>query len=371
MNLHNLYVLKTAKMTHHEISNHRLGAQKLDKTSHNSPEEIVKHLGAIQAQDYAMSKWAVGSRCTASEKEIEEAINSGKIIRTHILRPTWHLVAADDIYWMLDLSGPQVKRIILADTKKHGYDEKEFDKINSAIEKMLAGNNHLTRDEIMDELNFKKNPDNYFLSPVLIMMYAELEGLVCNGKMKGKQITYALLEERVSKPKYKLTKEEGLIQLALRYFSSHGPATITDFSWWSGFPQTICKQIINAFSLQLNSVVINGKTYWFENDYSPKNSLDQSVHFLAAFDEYLISYKNRESSILLEHQPKAFTKNGVFKPTILKNGKVIGTWKRTIKKDHIKIETEFFDATENHKKAFFFEGIRNFENYFKSKIIIE
>ncbi|PXY44439.1 winged helix DNA-binding domain-containing protein [Flavobacterium hydrophilum] len=358
-------------MTHHEISNHRLVAQKLDKTSHNSPEEIVKHLGAMQAQDYAMAKWTIGSRCDSTEREIEEAINSGKIIRTHILRPTWHLVSSEDIYWMLDVSGPQVKRIILAETKKYGCDEKEFDKINSAIEKILAGNNHLTREEIIQELNVKKFSGDYKLSPVLIMMYAELDGLVCNGKMKGKQMTYSLLEERVPKPQSKLTKEEGLAKLAKRYFESHGPATLLDFSWWSGFPVTICKNIINAIELQLNHFTVDNQVYWFGKEYAVDNKFDESVHFIAAFDEILISYKTREVSILPEHQPKAFTKNGIFKPVILENGKVIGTWKRTVKKDHTKIETDFFNETESHKKAVLFEGIKSFENYLETKVIIE
>lgn len=359
------------QMTHEEISNLRLASQKLHKTNAYSPEEIVRHLGAIQAQDYAMAKWAIGSRCDATEKEIEEAINSGKIIRTHILRPTWHLVAAEDIYWMLDLSGPQVKRIILAETKKYGCDEKEFDKINSAIEKILAGNNHLTREEIIKELNVKTFSGDYKLSPVLIMMYAELDGLVCNGKIKGKKMTYALLEERVPKPKNKLTKEEALAKLAQLYFESRGPATVSDFSHWSGFSATICKSVINTISLQLNSFAIDNQQYWFGKNYPNPDNFRESIHFLAAFDEYLISYKNRESSILLEHQAKAFTKNGIFKPSIVENGKVIGTWKRTIKKDHVKIETDFFNQTEMNKKQLLFEGIKSFENYLETKIFIE
>ncbi|WP_269233948.1 winged helix DNA-binding domain-containing protein [Flavobacterium flavigenum] len=358
-------------MTHYEISNLRLASQKLHKTNACSPEEIVRHLGAMQAQDYAMAKWAICSRCDATEKEIDEAINSGKIIRTHILRPTWHLVAAEDIYWMLDLSGPQVKRIILAETKKYGCDEKEFGKINSEIEKILAGNNHLTREEIINELNVKKFSGDYKLSPVLIMMYAELDGLVCNGKMKGKKMTYALLEERAPKPKSKLTKEEALAKLAKRYFKSRGPATVADFSHWSGFSATICKSTINAISLQLNSITIDNQQFWFGKDHPNPDNFPESVHFLAAFDEYLISYKNRESSILLEHQPKAFTKNGIFKPTIVENGKVIGTWKRTIKKDHVKIETDFFNQTEMSKKQLLFEGLKSFENYLETKIFIE
>ncbi|WP_264552973.1 winged helix DNA-binding domain-containing protein [Flavobacterium sp. N2038] len=357
-------------MTHQEISHHRLVSQKLYKTSPFSPQEIVQHLGAMQAQDYAMAKWAIGSRTDATEKEIEEVINSGKIIRTHILRPTWHFVAAEDIYWMLDLSAPQVKRFTNSAGKKYGYDSKKFDEANAFIEKLLSGNNHLTRDEIMQELNIKKASNDDFLSAA-IMMNAELDGLVCNGKMKGKQITYALLEERVSKPKTKLSKEESLAKLAQRYFESHGPATLLDFSWWSGFPPTICKSVINAIELQLSSITIDNQQYWFKQDHTDADNFRESVHFLPAFDEILISYKTREAAILQEHQSKAFTNNGIFKPVIMENGKVIGTWKRTIKKDHAKIETQFFNETETDKKQLIFKGIQSFENYLETKIVIE
>ena len=353
-----------------KIAQLRLISQKLHKTTHSTPQEIVQHLGAMQAQDYAMAKWAVGSRCDASEKAIEEAINSAQIIRTHILRPTWHFVSADDIYWMLDLSGPQVKRIVTSYVKKYGYNAKKLDQTNAAIQKILAGNNHLTREEIMQELSITKASGPDHLSGP-IMMYAELDGLVCNGKMNGKQMTYALLEERVPKTQGRLTQEEGLIKLALRYFESHGPATLLDFSWWSGFSPTSCKNIINAIELQLNSITIEDQKYWFKNDISTEDDFRESIHFLPAFDEILISYKSREASILPEHQPKAFTNNGIFKPIILENSKVIGTWKRTIKKDHAKIETQFFNETENHKKAILFEAIKPFENYLGTKIQIE
>ncbi|OIV42348.1 winged helix DNA-binding domain-containing protein [Flavobacterium johnsoniae] len=357
-------------MTHSEISHHRMVSQKLFNTEKCSPQEIVHHLGAMQAQDYAMAKWAIGSRCDASEKEIEEAVNSAQIIRTHILRPTWHFVSAEDIYWMLDVSGPQVQKMTLSAAKKYGYDLKKLEQTNSKIEKLLAGNNHLTRDDIMKELDIKKSSKEDFLATA-IMMHAELEGLVCNGKMKGKQITYALLEERVQKPKTKLTKEDGLAKLALRYFESHGPATLLDFSWWSGFSPTICKNTINAIELQLNIIEIENQAYYFVNQLSDEKLFRESVHFLPAFDEILIAYKTREASILLEHQNKAFTNNGIFKPIILENGKVIGTWKRTIKKDHAKIETEFFNETESSKKEILFDGLKAFENYLETKIVIE
>lgn len=357
-------------MTHSEISHHRLVSQLLYKTANLSPPEIVHHFGAMQAQDYAMAKWAIGSRCDAAEKEIEEEINSGKIIRTHILRPTWHFVSPDDIYWMLDVSAPQVKRFTASAAKKYGFDSKKLDQLNNSIEKLLSGNNHLTRDEIMQELGIKKTSKEDFLSAA-IMMNAELDGLVCNGRMKGRQITYALLEERVKKPKIKLTKEEALNKLAKRYFESHGPATVLDFSWWSGFPPTTCKKAIDAIMLQLESAEIDNQIYYFVNQSIDTYNLKKSIYFLPAFDEILISYKTREASILPENHSKTFTNNGIFKPIIIENGKVIGTWKRTIKKDHAKVETAFFDETESSKKQILFEGIKSFENYLETKIIIE
>ena len=356
-------------MIHSEISHYRMVSQKLYQENQCAPQEIVKHFGAMQAQDYVMAKWAIGSRCSSSEKEIEEAINSAQIIRTHILRPTWHFVSPDDIYWMLELSSPQVKRLFATMAKEHGFDEKKFDQVNAAIEKLLAGNNHLTREEIMQELNIHKKAGD--LSPVIVMMNAELDGLVCNGKMKGKQITYALLEERVPKPKTKLSTEEALAKLALRYFESHGPATVHDFSWWSGFPATICKKTINAIELQLENITIDNQQYWFKKGLRDEGNFREGVHFLPAFDEILISYKTRDASFNTEHQSKVFTNNGIFKPIILENGKVIGIWKRTIKKDHAKIETEFFNETESSKKEILFEGIKAFETYLETKVVIE
>lgn len=358
-------------MTHPEIAFLRMASQKILKTDFHEPQEIVKHLGAMQAQDYVMAKWAIGSRCDASEKSIEEAINSGKIIRTHILRPTWHFVSVDDIYWMLDVSGPQVKKIVLSAAKKNGFDQKKLDKVNSSIEKILAGNNSLTRDEIMQELDVKKNSGEGFFNSTIIMMNAELDGLVCNGKMKGKQLTYSLLEEKVPKTYVKLTKEEGLAKLAKRYFESHGPATLIDFTWWSGFPATTAKLAVHSVESELDSIEVDGKKYWFKKGLPSEINTPKSIHFLPSFDEILISYKTREITIAKEYQANAFTNNGIFWPIIIEDEKVIGTWKRATKKEHTKIETNFFETISDDKKNLVLKAIAPFESYLEAKIVIE
>lgn len=353
-----------------KISQIRMQSQKLLENRPYAAEELVSHMGAMQAQDLTMAKWAIGSRTTTTENEIQDALNSFRIIRTHILRPTWHLVAAEDIHWMLDLSAPQVKKFTTSLAKKYGFDEKKLDQTNAAIEKLLAGNVHLTRNEIMQELNIKKNTEHGFLGATL-MMNAELDGLVCNGHVKGKQMTYTLLEEHIAKPSSKLNPEEALRKLAKRYFESHGPATLQDFSWWSGFSPTLCKQVLHSLTADLNFIKVNHQTFWFGTSLTDQNQSSQSIHFLPAFDEILIAYKSREASISLEHQPKAFTNNGIFKPIILENGKVIGTWKKTSKKDATQIETCFFTEKTNSEKDILFKGINILENYLQTKITIE
>ena len=353
-----------------DISHHRLVAQKLYKTLPSSPQAVVAHLGAIQSQNYAMAKWAIGSRCDASEKVIEQAINSAQIIRTHILRPTWHFVAAEDIYWMLDMSGPQVKRIVTAYAKKYGFDAKQLDQMNTSIEKILSGNNHLTRDELMQELDLKKAYGEGSFGG-LIMMYAELDGLICNGIMKDKQNTYALLAERVAKPNSTLSKEEALAKLGKRYFESHGPATLLDFCWWSGFSPTICKPAISSIDSELNSVEMDNQQYWFGTHVTDAVACHDSVYFLPAFDELLIAYKTRETSILREYQSAVITRNGIFKPIIVENGQVIGIWKKTTKTACVKIETQFFHDLSKDKKTVLFEHIGLFNNYLGNKVSIE
>lgn len=317
------------------IKEYRLKNQQLTETRFSNPEKLVSHFGAMQAQDYAMAKWAIGLRTAKTEKEIECAINEGSIIRTHILRPTWHFVAAEDIYWMLELTAPNVKRLIISAAAKMGMEESHLNNYNEKLQRLLSNNNHLTREEITSGLGSIKGNANA-ISPVLIMMNAELDGIVCSGKMRGKKFTYALLEERV-KTTNKISKDEALAKLAGKYFKSHGSATIQDFSWWSGLSLTNSRLALELIKPELASFQIEGNTYWFyEVSISTKD--DTILHLLPAFDEFLISYKDRTASIALEHQPLAFTKNGIFNPVIAINGKVEGTWKRSIKKETVKIE---------------------------------
>jgi len=174
-----------------------------------------------------------------------------------------------------------------------------------------------------------------------------------------------LLDERVKKKK-KFTKEEALAELAKRYFLSHGPATIADFAWWSGLAVTDARKGLELVKSNFYSETIDSETYWFSDAIKPTKKNKQQVYLLPAFDEFLISYKKRTASLPAEHHVKAVSFNGIFYPTIVINGKVTGLWKRTMKKDKVLIETNFFSAHDKATKKLIEERAQGF-GYFLGK----
>ena len=326
-----------------DIAHSRLINQQIAQTNFRTATELVHWMGAMQAQDYTMAKWAIGVRLSEStDKQISDALDSGELIRTHLLRPTWHIVAAEDIYWMLALTAPQIKMLMKSRDSLLELTEGLYTTSNTLIEKALAGGKQLTRQEIMDELAKAKIVTENGRA-AHFMIRAELDGIVANGICRGKKQTYTLLEERVPKTK-PLHREEALAKLARTYFTSHGPATLADFVWWSGLSITEARHALEMVKTALVSDQINSQTYWFSDTLIiPKND-NESIYLLPAFDEYTISYKDRSAALTTENHRQAISENGIFNPIIVVNGNVAGTWKRTLKKDKIVIEASFFQS---------------------------
>lgn len=288
-----------------------------------------------------MVKWAVGARFPGStERAIELIINNGEIIRTHVLRPTWHLVSAKDIYWILELTAPHIRNSIKSRHNELGLSEAVITKSNAVIEKALRERKQLTRDDLVAELN-KENIATNENKASHLLLRAELDGIICSGATIGKNQTYALLEERVPKTE-PISREEALENLARRYFSSHCPATLQDFVWWSGLSMNQARQALEMVKTDLISELIDSHMYWFAQSISSPKIDTEEVHILPAFDEFLISYKDRSASLPFENFIKTVSNNGIFRPVIVTNGRVEGIWKRTIKKDRVIVEADFF-----------------------------
>jgi hypothetical protein len=318
-------------IAHQRVANHLLNEFK-------TPDEVVSYFGAVQAQDYYAALWALRIRMgKASVSQVEAAFNEGKIIRTHIMRPTWHFVSPKDIRWMLKLTSPRVQAFNDHYYRKSGLDKSIFQKSNSVILKALQGGKQLTRTELNEYLKSAQIPtDNLGLS--FTIMQAELEGIICSGPRKGKQFTYLLLDERVPKTR-ELSEDEALAELLKRYFQSHGPAQIQDFVWWSGLTVADAKKGINI--LKLKSEEIEGKTYYYLKS-SPKVENLGKAYLLPPFDEYFIAYKDR-TAILDKNLNKYINAGGGrINGAVMLEGVIIGTWKRKLEKKRVVITVKPF-----------------------------
>lgn len=321
-----------------DILRFRLFNQQIAKPVFNKPAEVVSWLVAMQAQEYAMAKWAIGLRLPqATDSMIETAFAKGDILRTHLMRPTWHFVTPKDIRWLLQLTAPRVEAINAYTYREQKLDSKIFKRSNDIIAKALEGGNHLMRTELQAILKQKKIiADGVRLS--CLMMKAELEGIICSGARRGNQHTYALLDER-AKPLKALTKKEALFQFAQRYFTTRGPATVKDFASWSGLSITEAKEGAGMLPKKLIREKINEQEYIFLPAITDAGNI-QSSFLMPDYDEYGMSYKDR-SALFDQAFDLSVFKNGnpFFNRMIILDGKIEGTWKRVIKNNAVTIET--------------------------------
>src|SRR6266702_1097930 len=329
--------------THPNIAHQRLHNQFITQQTFEKAGDVVEWLGAVQAQDYAAAKWALGLRMQNSTDDmIEQAFTDGTILRTHVMRPTWHFVLPVDIRWMLALTAPRVKAAIAYYDRTLGLDDTVFTQSNAVLAKALQGGKQLTRAELVSVLQQAGIATDHLQLIGHIIMRAELDGIICSGARRGKQFTYALLDDRAPQART-LDRDEALYELAGRYFTSHGPATLQDFVWWSGLTVADARTGLEMVTSQLMYEVIDGQTYWFTSSTLPANDLSQTVYLLPNYDEYIVGYTDRSAIFDASHAQHLDARGNVlFQHTIVLNGLVVGTWKRILKKDEVMLTPSLF-----------------------------
>ena len=308
------------------LVNQHLATQKVGKAS-----EMVRLLGAVQAQDYLGAKWGLSQRTRGeTDATIEMEISDGAILRTHVLRPTWHFVAPADIRWMLALTAPRVKGILSHYDRTLGIDQTVLRRSRATIIKSLKGGNHLTRTQLAEALTRGgvETDGSGGQRLARLVMHAELDAVICNGPRSGKQFTYALLDERVP-PTKELQRDEALRELATRYFATRGPATTDDFAWWSGLTKADAKNAVRFAESSLEHETIGKRTYWFPPTRSAKLK-SPLVRLLPNYDEYFIGHKDR-SAMHVHLLASGVTKipTALFGHLLTIDGQVVGVWERT------------------------------------------
>lgn len=318
----------------------RLHHQQLIQPNLTRPADVVAWLGAVQAQDFPAAKWALSMRVRGGlqDLDVEQAFNDGAILRTHVLRPTWHFVAPADIRWMLKLTAPRVHAISAYYYRQAGLDAKIFGRSCAMLQRALDGGKFLTRTELATHLKRAKVPADG-LKLASIMMHAELEGIICSGPRRGKQFTYALLDERAPQTSAVFDREQSLAELASRYFTSHGPATLRDFVWWSGLTVKDARAGISAAGGALHESTIDGRVHWGPGDAAISPMKSPCVFLLPNYDEYLIAYKDRGPVVETGRTANLVARtNGGFTHHLIIDGRLAGGWRRTLTGHVVTIE---------------------------------
>jgi hypothetical protein len=354
-------------MTNQNLRHARLAGQRIIGAACEAPREAVRLLGAVQAQDYAGSLWAIGMRMDgatvpggfgATEDVIEMEIAERAIIRTWALRGTLHFVAAEDLRWILTLAGPHVVAGNALRYRQLELDEKILTAAESILVRTLRDGRQLVRKELAAALQ------GAGISPagqrmVYMLQKASLDRLICFGVRRGKEFTHRLLDEE-ARAAGNMERDRALAELAVRYFMSHGPATLQDYTWWSGLPAAAAREGLESVKGSLAREAFGGETYWLAPHRAAANRAlphgkpahgkaapgravrpgPAAAWLLPCFDEYIVGYKDRRA--ILDARHAARSGNGLLHPAIAVGGRIAGTWKRTIKRSEVVVSVDPF-----------------------------
>lgn len=328
-------------MTGSGIARLRLGTQHAGTDSLDTPADVVRHLGAVQAQDYRGGLWAVGLRATgATEASVEEALAEKSIVRSWPMRGTLHFVAPEDLRWMLEHLAPRSIASAAGRFRQLGLEADQLHRSRRILERALAGGVGMTRPEVFTHIG-RGGVSTAGQRGIHILWMLAHEGVICFGPPRGRQQTFVLLDEWLpaSKP---LTRTEALARIALRYFRGHGPATVRDLAWWAGITLAEAGEGLKQSASRLARWKFDGEDYWGPEAGFPRPTKPPPALLLPPFDEFLVAYRNR--GMVLD-PADAGCLTSLLSPTIVVKGRVVGTWNKRLSRGRLVVVPRFFSPS--------------------------
>lgn len=348
-----------------ELRLRRLVQQRLAGTPGASVPEVVRWFGAVQAQDVAGAKWAVALRTAgATDDEVEAALDAGTILRTHVLRPTWHLVAPEDLRGWLRLTAARVKRALGYNDRKLGLTARIVARGEAVIARALAGGAARTREELGEALA-DAGIDSAGQRLAHLLMHAELDAVICSGPRRDRKHTYVSFETRVSRAR-ETAREPLLAELARRYFRSHGPAGVEDFAWWSGLTLGEAREAVALAGEALTEETIAGRRRWCGEAAPPAKSPRGRLLLLPNYDEFIVGLSDRAELCAPETLARLpLSSNGaggILSNVVVEDGGVIGVWRREVMRARVEIMATVFTGNAPGEKAWA-EAARRYERF--------
>jgi hypothetical protein len=354
-----------------DIAVQRLFQQRISQPGFERPDQVVAWLGAVQAQDYYGALWAAGLRMRhATQAAVEAAIAEKTIVRTWLMRGTLHFVTAADLRWMLELTRPRQRQ--LSDNyirlQRFELDGPTLAKCYGVLDKALAGGNQLTRLELSAALE-RAGVATGGMRLMFILQRAQAEGLICQAARRGKQFTFALLDEWLP-PGRTLAYDEAMAEFTLRYFASHGPATLQDFAWWAGLSLADARAGLDLVKAQLDQETVGDQTCWLAQSVPEIPAGAPGACLLPGYDEFLVSYTDRHAALDAQHVKLWNRATVLLSPTIVIDGRVTGTWKRTLSKSGVTIFPALFSSLDPAANQAFISAARRYAGFLELPLIV-
>jgi Winged helix DNA-binding domain len=348
-----------------DIARWRLRTQHLIPPYAVSAREAVGSLLAVQAENPSQAAWAVASRTrNPDQADLSALLDSGAVLRTHVLRPTWHFVRAEDIGWLLDLTGPRLRRVTGQQLRgAHGLDERSTGLAVTAITQVLAARGQLTRPQLAEELR-ERGIRGSGQMLMILLAHAELDGLICSGRVAGGEHTYALMDERVRASR-RLGRVEALAELALRYFTGHGPATERDLAYWATLTLTDVRAGLHQVRDRLDSFQHDGRTFWHSPAEPPRGPQKPAGHLLQILDETYRGYQ--DSRWLLDAAGDVPRTRETATGMALVDAQLLATMRRTIAHDHVRFDLRPYRALTSPETEALDQAARRYGEYLRLK----
>jgi len=361
-----------------EVARLRLRNQRVTGEKLKTAADVVAWLGCVQAQEYSLAKWSLGMRVpdgSLHDADVDAALAQGEILRTHILRPTWHFVAPADIRWIMRLTAP---RILAGSAHRMRWLELDDDQVSRANEVMagaLEGGTQLTRPELQAELaRAGLHPDGQRIA--YMVMAAEMSCILASAAPRGAKQTYALLDDftpPTAADRAPFDRDHALATLTLRYFTSHGPATIADFTWWSGISQADTKRGLAINATALEQVDVAGERFWWAGDRggSADSPDSPSVHLMQAYDEYVVAYKSPRTPINVANlTTPAVLQRPPFYHAVFVDTQVTGLWRRLNADDGYRVETTMLRRLTPREQGAFDAELLRYSDFVQAPVAL-
>ena len=322
----------------------RLLNQQLMAPQFKTPVEVVSHMGAMQAQEYRMMRWAVEMRTTKpSHKAFKEAFDSGQIIRMHLMRGTWQLMTAEDYWPFISLCAPKAIAVTKGwmSSNRISIPDDEMMRIRDILARTASDQGSVTKEGFVQALAERGlQMDDHRLSYHIRM--AEMSGVLCSGDLLPMKATYTLTTNKV-KSQGTIDRDEALLRFTRKYFQCHQPATLEDFVWWSGLNVNDCRKGITLLGNTIHRETWKGREFYLTDDCRTRGFRTGKLLLIPPYDEYLIGYKSRDIVLSPEHRHHAHNNSGIFQPIIARDGIICGNWS-PFRED---CQVDFFNGSNN------------------------